>query len=149
LAFILAFSLDHSDPLVMTFDSYVSMCEGGWNTTLVIQTGRDWSDKMRRYARYRTYCYRINGYIPIRYSIHPASVGNNLSAMHRRYVASELDNFDMFLYHEDDIMVKPSHVNGYLVETKRLAELNPDYLLNHTLGEPQVTPVIRWIFTEP
>ena len=135
LGFVLAFNLDHLDSLMMIINEYTSMCEGGWNSTLVIYTGHDWSDKMRRYARYRSYCYRIDAFMPIRYSVHKYTVGTNLTAYHRKYIAAELDNFDVFAYHEDDIVLKHTHMNGYLDETRRLASLNPNLLLDHLLGK--------------
>ena len=43
-----------------------------------------------------------------------------IGAEHRRFMGGVLDNHDVFIYHEDDIVVKHSHLVAYLAETKRL-----------------------------
>jgi hypothetical protein len=42
----------------------------------------------------------------------------------------------MFIYHEDDIVIKHTHVAAYLHDTKTLHDLNPEksLLYNHTIG---------------
>ena len=126
MAFILNFAHDHIDPLLLILNEYVSMCEGGWEPTVVLHTTSNWTSTMHRYMRQRTYCYRKGASINIRVDIHDKSVGTGLSMKHKRILQEELDNHDFFVYHEDDIIFKYSHLVGYLNETKALHELNPD-----------------------
>ena len=38
LGFILAFDYNHIDPLMLIFNEYVSMCEAGWDPTVILFT---------------------------------------------------------------------------------------------------------------
>jgi hypothetical protein len=35
MGLLLSYDLAHIDPLVLILNEYVSMCEGGWNSTMV------------------------------------------------------------------------------------------------------------------
>lgn len=134
LGLILAFNLDHLDPLVLITNEYVSMCESGWKPTMVLFTTVTWSPDLHQYLRYKTFCYRINDYLDIRYSTHDKSEGTNLASFHRAYIAGEIDNFDLFAYHEDDIILKNSHLSAYLSETKNIYDASPETLSSSLIG---------------
>lgn len=135
LGLILAFNLGHMDPLTLIIQEYVSICEGGWNASVILFTGVLWSETLRRYLRKHTFCYRINDYVPVIIKEHEPGIGIGLGAEHRKYVSQEIDNFDVFVYHEDDIIFKYAHLVAYLQETKKLHELDPiNGLLYHCLG---------------
>lgn len=122
MGFILSFAYDHVDPITLILNEYVSMCEGGWDPTVVMFTTTNWTDTMFRYVRQRTYCYRTGKSIPVRLSVHDKSIGTGLSMQHKPILQKEIDNFDFFVYHEDDIIFKHSHLVAYLNETRHLAE---------------------------
>lgn len=144
LAMILAFNFDHIDPLLMIVNEYLSMCEAGWHPTLVLHTTVEWSDKMKRFMNSKAFCYRINGTYPIRYDIHDPSINIALGAEHRKIVGQEIDNFDLFIYQEDDIVVRHSHVAAYLYETRRLDTLLPeDGLRSHLIGFQRYRRLLR------
>ena len=126
LGMMLAYSLDHVDPLMLIFNEYVSMCEGGWLPTVVLFTTGKWTDKLRRYIRYKMWCYRIEAPVEVRYMMYPGNISVNLGIPHRKYMQAEIDKHDFYIYHEDDIIVKHSHVVGYLYETKKLHNLQPE-----------------------
>lgn len=56
----------------------------------------------------------------IRWIIHDKSLGVYLAEASRSYFRSELENFDIFLYQEDDMIISHSHLIAYLYETKVL-----------------------------
>lgn len=126
MAFILNFNFDHIDPLLLIFNEYVSMCEGGWEPTIILHTTVNWTSTMHRYFRHRTYCYRKGASINIRVDVHDESVSVGLSMKHKAILQQEIDNHDFFVYHEDDIIFKYSHLVAYLNETKTLHNLNPE-----------------------
>lgn len=126
IGFVLAFNHYHIDPVMLILNEYLSMCEAGWQPTIVFFTTVHWSPTLFRYFRQKTFCYRINESIDIRTSEHDPSINIALGAQHRTYMANELNNFDVFVYHEDDIVFKYSHLAAYLHETKKLHQLLPD-----------------------
>jgi hypothetical protein len=126
IGFILAFNWYHIDPIIYILNEYVSMCEAGWDPTIVFFTTVHWSEAMHRYMRQKSYCYFKHASVNIRVSEHNASLGIGLGAEHRKYLGSVVNDFDVFIYHEDDILVKSSHLHAYLFETKRLHQLLPE-----------------------
>jgi hypothetical protein len=59
---------------------------------------------------------------------------NNNNDNNRAYMANEIDNFDVFIYQEDDIIFKFSHLSAYISENKKLhlmAMRNPDLGLHN------------------
>lgn len=135
MGFILAYNHYHIDPLVLILNEYVSMCEAGWSPTVVMFTTVHWSDILFRYFRQKSFCYRTNSSIEIRTSEHDPSINIALGAQHRVVLGQELFNYDVFIYHEDDMLFKLSHLMGYLFETKKLHELMPENgLLHNTIG---------------
>lgn len=136
LGLVLAFNFYHIDPLLLLLNEYVSMCEAGWQPTVVLFTAVHWSDQLLRYLRQKCSCYRIGKKsIEIRVKEFPPSISTSLAAQHRPYIAEEINNFDVFIYHEDDIWFKLQHLSGYLNETRRLHELEPETgLLHNTIG---------------
>ena len=135
MGFILTYNYDHIDPLILIFNEYLSMCEGGWSPTVVIFTTVEWPDRLRRLIRQKTYCYRSNSSVPVRFSIHDPQISVGLGAEHRKYLGVEVNNFDVFVYHEDDIVFKHMHLAAFLFETKKLHMLLPtNGLKDHTIG---------------
>jgi len=128
MAFVLNFNFNfnHIDPLLLILNEYVSMCEGGWDPTVVLHTTFNWTSPMHRYFRQRTYCYRKGTSINLRVDVHDSSVGTGLAMKHKIILQQEINNHDFFVYHEDDIIFKYSHLVGYLNETKKLHDLNPE-----------------------
>lgn len=134
LGFILAYNYEHIDPFVMILNEYVSMCEGGWDPTMVIHTTVNWTPKFRRYLESKLWCYRTGKAIDLRMDLHDPSISISLAAEHRVVLGKELENFDVFIYHEDDIVFRHSHLSAYLYETKKLNDILPetglkDYLI--------------------
>lgn len=143
LGLILSFDLNHLDPLMLIAGEYVSMCESGWNVTFVLFTAANWTPKLKKLLHLKTYCYRVNDYIEIRYSVHDRSVGTNLATFHRAYVEKELNNFDFFVYHEDDIIFKNHHLSSYLSVTKQLYIDSPTYFETSIMGFQRFRRLIK------
>lgn len=135
MGLILAFNLIHIDPLIMIFNEYLSMCEAGWDPTVVVFTTVKWTPQLSRLFRQKMYCYQKGGFVNMVTSVHDPSIGLGLGAEHRQYMGQHLGQFDVFIYHEDDIVVKLSHLAGYMNETKTLHQLMPtNGLQEHLIG---------------
>ena len=106
LVMTLSFDLTHSDAVDLILMELVNMCEGGFYVTVIFYVTQKWSDELYTMYRRRTYCYRTNDSVNITFSYHEASVGTWLSAEHRKNLHSYLPHYDLFLYHEDDIIFR-------------------------------------------
>ncbi len=135
LGLILSFDLYHIDPLIIIFNEYVSICESGWSPTIVLYTTVNYSLELMRYCEQKLYCARTNSSIPLLIEVRPPALKTGLGAEHRVTVANELDHFDVFVYHEDDIIFKTHHLFMYLSETKKFHHItNGTGLRNHLIG---------------
>lgn len=135
LGMVLSFNHYHIDPIVLILNEYVSMCEGGWSPSIVLYTTVTYSNKMLRYIEQKLYCTRTNSSIPFRTDVHPPSISTGLGAEHRKTVAQEYHNFDVFIYHEDDIIFRAHHLYAYVFETKKLHEVTHGVgLREHLIG---------------
>jgi hypothetical protein len=135
IGFILSFNHYHIDPLVLIMNEYVSMCEAGWLPTVRIFTTVDYSLRLQHYFREKLFCYRTGDYIRLEIEVHDPAINIALGAEHRKYLGKVLDQYDVFAYHEDDIVFKLSHLNGYVSETKTLHQVLPvDGLQDHCIG---------------
>jgi hypothetical protein len=122
---------------------------GGWDPSIYLTTTVAYSDKIKWFIRMKTFCYRKNGYIDVHYHQYTPDIQNLLGeqmrhpgrvhhatislstvcvcvctgAMHRRVIAANVDKFDLFIYHEDDIVVRPQHLTAFVNTTRHLYEL--------------------------
>lgn len=123
---VLAYNLNRIDPLVASMGEYRSMCEGGWDPTIVFLTVTKPSKTLKRYFDSKLWCYRTQSVVPLRWAVFTITdtankhAGWYLANEHRGIVASEINNFDLFIYHEEDIMINTGHVAAYLHETRTL-----------------------------
>lgn len=144
LGFILAYNMDHIDPLLLIFNEYLAMCESGWKPTLVIFTTMPWGDPIRRYIKTKTFCYSINASYPISFSVHAPIISTGLGAVHRQVLGEEVHNYDMFVYHEDDIVFKHAHLIAYIEETKKIHTLFPENgLWDYNIGFQRYRKLFR------
>lgn len=136
MAFLLTFNFYHLDPVLLILNEFVSICESGWRPTVVIQTTVEWTPEIMQYLRRKSFCYARNSSIEIRIDRHDPSVGIGLSATHRPYLYNEVNNYDLFVYLEDDIVFKSTSLAAFVHETKKLYELHQPHniLWTHTIG---------------
>lgn len=120
LVMTLSFDISHCDALDEILQEYLNMCEGGWDVTVIFYSTVRWSPELLTHYRRRTFCYRISDSINFLFSIHHKDISINLASVHRKELALHVNNYDLFLYHEDDIIFRFKHLVAYVQETKRL-----------------------------
>ena len=106
LVMTLSFDLTHSDAVDLIVNEYVNMCEGGFDVTVIFYITQKWSDELYTMTRRKAFCYRANDSINITFSFHEAGIGTSLAAEHRKDLSKLLPNYDIFLYHEDDMIFR-------------------------------------------
>jgi hypothetical protein len=144
MGMLLAFNNYHIDPVLIILNEYVSMCEGRWQPTVVFFTTVHWSPTMSRFFRQKAYCYRIQAPIEIRTSEYDVTINIGLGAQHRIYMRKEINNYDVFVYHEDDILFKHAHLAAYIHETKQLHNLLPETgLYDYCIGFQRYRKIYR------
>ena len=144
MGFILSYNWDHIDPLLNCFNEYLSMCESGWNVTIVIHSTANWDSIMRRLANTKLFCYRTQQPMHVMYDLHNKNISTLLSAEHRKILKKEIENYDFFVYHEDDIIFTHAHLNAYLYETRQLHLIDPVRgIKEHSIGFQRYRRIFR------
>ena len=76
--------------------------------------------------------------------MHPKSVGTSLAAAHRKELREYLPHYDLFIYHEDDIIFGFKHLVAYLEESRILKELIPaSEWLDYSIGFLRFRRIMR------
>lgn len=107
-------------------DEYLSMCEAGWDVNVVILStiGVNWaSESLRNFIAGKYHCSRIQSVFGIQVEQYDGTLGIFLAGKMRLIQKSYVDQFDVFIYQEDDMSVTLSHVQNYLYETRALDSL--------------------------
>jgi hypothetical protein len=136
LGLVLAYGFDHVDPfMLLLLPEYVSMCESGWDPTMVIFTAAHWTPLLRRLMVERAYCTRLGRNVKIEWAVYNKTISTFLAAEHRKYIAARLNDYDVFMYHEDDIPFRAAHLNAYIQATHDLKHRLPwTGLYDYTIG---------------
>lgn len=105
-------------------DSFRDLCETGAEVTLIIYTTHPYSVEQLHLFNSRTNsCYHPHGKFQIQVKIKPPSLKLHFVDSHRKDFYDNIDNYDLFIYSEDDHLIRPTHVIGYLYETAKLRRL--------------------------
>jgi len=104
LAVINMYSLMNWELLEEVVDGYLNICEGGWHVKIVFLVAFDWTDDLSRYLNRNLYCYRLGQSIPIEVRVFNKSIGVRIVNFSRRPVSEYINDFDVFLYTEDDMV---------------------------------------------
>ncbi|RYH29302.1 hypothetical protein EON65_09030 [archaeon] len=132
---VLSFEFTRTDPIILLLHEYRSMCEAGWNPTVMFLTTNHLSESVRNFFRSKVYCYRTKEYIPIQYTVRPKSLGNKLAEEAKSEAYKYRNDFDVFIYQEEDIIFLYSHLVAYLAETQQLVNLlGEEGLQKYSLG---------------
>lgn len=135
LGIIVAFEFTRSDPLMLMLNEYRSMCEGGWDPTVLFLTAVKLSASTKRFFEQKVYCYRTASAVPVRYAVYPRTIGYMLAEQARKEVKKRLDDFDVFIYQEEDMIVTYAHLVAYEAETRQLVQLlGEGALQNYSIG---------------
>ena len=136
LGMVCAYNYGHIDPLTLILNEYLYMCEGGWDPVVALFTTERWTSKIKRLYAEKLYCYRTNSSVEIRHMVFPKTINVALAAEHRHYMAKVVNNFDVFIYHEDDILMRFSHLTAFAEETARFKAIMPAShgLVDHIIG---------------
>lgn len=135
LGMIVAFEFTRSDPIMLMLNEYKSMCEGGWDPTVLFLTAAKLSDTTKRFFQQKVYCYRTQSFVPIIYSVYPRTIGYMLAEEARKEAKKRVNEFDVFIYQEEDMVIQFGHLMAYVRESETLTQLvGPEELQKYIIG---------------
>ena len=123
--------------VINTLQTLTSWCERGEEIHVALYTT---SHELASYVhekKQRFFCQRLSASLPIAVLEYDKNITINIAGMHRYLVADKIEDYDWFLYTEDDLALTHSHV-GFLQKWTRV--LAPKGSLPH-LMRYEVAPV--------
>jgi len=118
-------------------DSLRDMCEAGLHITLVLFLTDDaelTTDEIMM-LNARMQCRNVNGSFKTKVNYQPTSTGNHFAAPHRDLLFANAEKYDLFVYIEDDMLIRLEHVVAYLEETAKLKDLiGQEDFLKYSVG---------------
>ena len=129
LSVLLSHNLNHYESVTVILKEYVAMCESGWSPHVVLMTHANYTIRLQKLVSHVTFCSRAQVHIPVSFE-----TNYNLS-LSRRYFADHLDEADVFIYQEDDMILRLSQVNEWLRQMYILNDLLPaNEMQDRTVG---------------
>ena len=75
ISFLLSYDNNHIDPIIVIFNEYKTICEAGWNVTIIMFTTVIYNEDSINFFNQKLFCYRINSPITLKFSVHDKSIG--------------------------------------------------------------------------
>lgn len=120
---ISSFGTDQFLYLQDQIDSIRDLCEFGVGISVIIYTTFPYTAQTINLLNARTQCRHPSGNVNIRVVVQSANLKEHFVDAHRQYFYRNLDKFDLFVYTEDDLNIRPTHIVSYLDETEKLKAL--------------------------
>jgi len=122
---IAAYDMSQFVHLEEVLDAYLDMCVAGSMVEVVIHATQPWSVALIDLLNTRLTCHNPspNAGFTVTVSLRSPSIRLNLANLHRSLFYDRLEDYDIFIYTEDDIRVTPKTVAAYIYETSRVQEL--------------------------
>ena len=73
------------------------------------------------------FCMRAKRSITIKIIVFPKTIQKSLPREHRAIVKDRINDFDLFIYQEDDMDLTLSHVNSFVAYTPLVDEMSGNY----------------------
>ncbi len=137
LGMVLAFDLGHKGALHIVLDQYLALCEKGYNTNVVLYTSTKdtWEESYYKYLQERYVCKRLQATMGLQVDKYSINMNIKVAEKHRILLKQEIDNYDVFVYQEDDMIIMAPQFEHYLQETKILRGLlSPEVVDQYSLG---------------
>jgi hypothetical protein len=124
LVALVAFDFSQLPHLEEVLDAYSDLCAAGSNVDIVIYATVPWPVTLIDLLNTRFHCTNPSPRAGLTITVHLKSPSLRLHLVdcHRELFYERLDDYDLFVYSEDDIRVSPKTVATYLSETKRLED---------------------------
>ena len=101
--------------LLKQLQSYVNICNNGWEVHIIIYTGvKIWEVSELQYLWQSSmlYCDRLNRMLPV--VVQYVESCTSLAAKHRINFKELVNNYDLFVSQEDDMAIKLQHIRYYV-----------------------------------
>lgn len=148
LVCVVAYDFSQRPHLEEVLDSYRDLCEAGARVDVVLHTTVAFSVPFVDLLNSRLRCTRENAF-SLTISVHSPALRLHLVDLHRSLFYDRLETYDLFIYSEDDIRIRPTTVAAYLVETRRVERLLKDSSSSLAKPSDYNVGVVRYEYNFP
>jgi DNA-dependent RNA polymerase auxiliary subunit epsilon len=120
---VVAYNLDQFRCFDRMYESFRDICESGFTVDLFIYTVIDWPQDILESLESRIGCRHPLAQFNVSMVLKDQDVGHDLVRYHKALFYDNVDNYDLFIYTEDDHLVLLRHITAYLEETNRLKQI--------------------------
>jgi hypothetical protein len=138
LFMVASFSFTQLISLQKALDCMRDICNSNWDVTVLIQSspqGLSANHPAYKLLKERMFCQRTNSYVPlILEQFENNKIGFGLNSKHRQFVLKHLEEYDIFSYAEEDMLLTVSHLQAYLHATQQLQVALPESWMRYQIG---------------
>jgi hypothetical protein len=130
-----SYSLDQFACLKKSLSTVTDICNSGWNITIHLQTANNLGPTSAEFVELHSllYCDFMEDYIPFLTESY-GKIGFGLNSRHRLVISRYLEDFDFFVYAEEDMLLTPALLNNYLAATMKLKTYLPKTWYRYYVG---------------
>ena len=130
-----SYTMDQIHFLQQSLESVRDICDSGWDITIHIQVanGLHYDHVKFKEIQEKMYCKFLSKNIPIVLEVYDR-IGFGLNSRHRLVMQSYVNEFDYFVFAEEDMILTPSHLSSYLEATLKLKTYLPRTWLRYFIG---------------
>jgi len=112
-----------SDAITQGMDQYLNMCDAGWDVNVIILASipARWNAvDIKKFFAQRYHCSRAGSVMGIQVEQYAAELGIWMCSKMRSIQKKYLEEYDVFIYQEEDMIVTLSRLHYYVEETAKL-----------------------------
>lgn len=146
LVTITSYDFAQTPHLEEVLDGYQSLCASGAYVNIVIYTTIPYTVALIDMLNTRMKCLNPSprAGMNVKISIRDKALRLHLVDLHRTLFYDKIEEFDLFIYSEDDILVTPANVAAYLYETKRI-----ENIVGKSAAEDFNVGIVRYEYNYP
>lgn len=114
---------DNSLHLQEILNSLRDTCESGAYIHLLLYVTYPWAPHIVNLFNDRLTCRNPRGKIDTKIIVQSPQLKEHFVDAHRKYFYDNIDDFDLFVYTEDDMLIRNTHMIAYLQETEKLKNI--------------------------
>ena len=143
---ITSFDFEQLVHLERMLDGVRDMCEAGASPEILVYSVEAWPSELQQILSHRLFCYRTGASVVMKVVLLPRSVRLHLANHHRKDMYLRLQDFDLFVYAENDLLISASTVAAFLAEERALLHCEGAPTpggAKHLCGCPTILPTRR------
>lgn len=131
---IVAFDLEQMIHLESMLDAAVDACEAGADVAVRLYAAEAWPERLQQLIRHRAFCSRTGQALRVELAMKERRDRLFITNHHRPDMYALLDDFDLFVYAENDMLIPARTLAAYLQQEAALYDASVEAWEAHAFG---------------